>query len=441
MTATRTRIGLFALLTVASVIVAGIRYVGIPERYLGQSTTISVNLPESGGIFPNAEVTLRGVQVGRVQSLHLTADGVRADLRIDKGLRIPSDTLVKVANLSAVGEQYIDLRPRTSRGPYLRAGQALPVSAATVPIAVTELLVELDRLATSIGKPELHTMVVELGQAFTGSAKDLGTVLDQTMRLTDALTHAQPATTDLLRDSEHVLDTQIDLRTALRQFSDALDQLTTTVVRADPDLRRFLTDAPGTIASVAGFLRTTDTSVGVLLGNLLSVSEIAAAPVRLNGQNNLLVILPLIIQGTFNIQPGDGYTRLGLVLTTDQAVCTEGYQSSGRPPVQQKHPSDPAGDPDLRANLNAFCASPPSTGIDVRGAANASRPPGDTTARPVPVANPRGFGPGSSFTNDPMTSVPTPSADSTAPHERTAPTPVRVLGPTDLSGLILKDLR
>ena len=37
-------------------------------------------LPSSGGIFTNADVTERGVEVGRVGTLHLVKGGVEADV-------------------------------------------------------------------------------------------------------------------------------------------------------------------------------------------------------------------------------------------------------------------------------------------------------------------------------------------------------------------------
>ena len=42
-----------------------------------------MQLADSGGIFSNAEVTYRGVTIGRVGQLRLTADGVEVDLELD----------------------------------------------------------------------------------------------------------------------------------------------------------------------------------------------------------------------------------------------------------------------------------------------------------------------------------------------------------------------
>jgi phospholipid/cholesterol/gamma-HCH transport system substrate-binding protein len=425
----RVRLALFAIVAVTSVVLAGVEYVGIPERYLGRSYEISVHLPESGGIFPNAEVTLRGVPVGRVRSLELTPDGVRADLQLDRGVRVPETTLVKVAHLSAVGEQHIELIPPDDEGPYLADGGALPVEAATTPVRVTSLLVHLDRLATSIGTDRLRRVVRELGAAFAGSGSDLETVLVRARQLSSDLAAVQPRTTRLLRDARQVLGTQRDLDHDLQRLGRGLDRLTSTLADADPDLAALLADAPATLDDVRRLLASNRTAVSVLLGNLLAVGEIVAEPIRLRGLNTQLVLLPRIIQGTFNIQPGDGYARLGAVVDTTQAVCTRGYESSGTPPPEGTRLSADPGNPAMRANLNAFCAAPPRTGIGVRGAANAPRPPGDPTARVVARPNPRGYGPGSSFRDE--RSAPRP--------DEAAPGAARMLPPTDLAGLILKE--
>lgn len=427
----RVRMGLFAVIAVTSVVVAGVRYVGIPERYLGQSYEISVNLPESGGIFPNAEVTLRGVPVGRVESLELTPDGVRANLQLDEDVRVPEDTLVKVAHLSAVGEQYVELIPPDDDGPYLAEGEALPVEAATTPLKVTSLLVHLDQLATSIGRPQLRRVVDELGTAFSRSGQDLATVLTRARELSRDFAAVQPRTDALLRDGRRVLRTQRELEPDLVRLSHGLDELTETIADSDPQLAAILTEGPDGLDEVRRLLSRNEANVGVLLGNLLSVGEILAEPVRLRGLNTQLVLLPRIIQGTFNIQPGDGYARLGAVLDTTQAVCSRGYESSGTPPTQSHLLSRVPGNPEMRANLNAFCAEPPSSGISVRGAANVPRPPGDTTRQVLPRANPRGFGPGSSFADE--QEPPQPSDYAATPGN------TRMLPPTDLYGLLMKE--
>ncbi len=111
------------------------RYVGLGDLLLGAGYVVTADFDESGGIFENAEVTYRGVAVGRVDRLRLADDGVHVDLRIDSGVEVPKDTMAVVENRSAVGEQYVDLQPRTQGGPFLAAGDRIDDDATPHPAA------------------------------------------------------------------------------------------------------------------------------------------------------------------------------------------------------------------------------------------------------------------------------------------------------------------
>ena len=89
------------------------------------SYTVVAHFADSGGIYQGGEVSYRGVKIGQVSDMRLTRDGVDVVLSIDKGRKIPADTLALVANKSAVGEQYVDLEPRTDKGPYLHNGSSI----------------------------------------------------------------------------------------------------------------------------------------------------------------------------------------------------------------------------------------------------------------------------------------------------------------------------
>ena len=113
----------FAVLTGVGVSYVGAEYTGLVDDVLDRGYTVRADFAASGGIFSDAEVTYRGVPVGRVGELRLSGSGVSVALEIeDHAPRIPADTLAVVANRSAVGEQYVDLQPRRTGGPYLLDG-------------------------------------------------------------------------------------------------------------------------------------------------------------------------------------------------------------------------------------------------------------------------------------------------------------------------------
>src|SRR2546423_3202665 len=115
----RIQVVLFLVIALGGVTYVAIRYVGL-QRYIGGSGyTVQAEFADAGGIFTNAEVDYRGVPIGRVGDMRLTKDGIEVDLDITSSTKIPSDTEAVVADRSVIGEQYVDLRPRTSTGPYL----------------------------------------------------------------------------------------------------------------------------------------------------------------------------------------------------------------------------------------------------------------------------------------------------------------------------------
>ena len=120
---TKFQLILFVVITLLGISYVGAEYVGLDKYVTGDDgCVIHADFPDSGGIFTNAEVTYRGVTVGKVGPLHLIAKGVRVDLQLDNcsSPKIPASAAAAIANRSVVGEQYVNLVPPNGRAPYVR---------------------------------------------------------------------------------------------------------------------------------------------------------------------------------------------------------------------------------------------------------------------------------------------------------------------------------
>ncbi|MDT0611818.1 MlaD family protein [Streptomyces lancefieldiae] len=336
------------------------RYVGVADYY-----TVDVELPRTGGLFTHSDVTYRGVSVGRVGPIDLTADGVVAHLRIKKSApRIPADTRAVVAGLSAVGEQYIDLRPESDTGPYLAQGTRIEQPDTEVPAPVTDVLTSLNDLTRSVPLEDLRTVVDELGKAFEGHGDDLQALLDNGSAFVEAADRALPSTTRLLTDGETVLRTQAEEAEAIRGFADGAEELARTLKGSDADLRRLLTVTPEAASQVSGLLRDLDPSLGVVLANLLTTSEVAVT--RQRGIEELLVKYPAAVSAGATAVDG-GTMKLGLAVTFFSPLpCTTGYGGT-----RYRNGLDLGTAPAL--NTGASCTAPAASGVNVRGSANAPR--------------------------------------------------------------------
>src|ERR1700756_1418499 len=127
----RRQLILFGILTVIALSVLGVYYLQIPSLVGIGRYTLKAQLPASGGLYPTANVTYRGITIGKVTDVEPTQQGAEATMSIDTRYKIPIDATANVHSVSAVGEQYLDLESTGNPGKYFSEGQT--ISKGTVP--------------------------------------------------------------------------------------------------------------------------------------------------------------------------------------------------------------------------------------------------------------------------------------------------------------------
>jgi phospholipid/cholesterol/gamma-HCH transport system substrate-binding protein len=363
----------FIVIAVVAVVYAAFRFTGIGKVFGDEGYTVKMDLADSGGIFSNAEVTYRGVNVGRVGDLRLTKEGIQVDLNIDPSApEIPADLDAVVANRSAVGEQYVDLRPRNNSGPYLSGRSVIPVDRTKTPVATDTVLRDLDSLASSVPIDSLRTLVDELYLAFKGTGTDLQVLLDSTGKLTKAAADNLPQTIQLIDSSGTVLDTANVESGNFAEFSKNLDLVAQQLKTSDPDIRRLIAATPPAATTVSTFLFESGRGLSMTMANLLTTSNILL--VRNDGLEYSLVAYPLLTAAAQGLlASGDGTAHLGLALNLfNPPPCTRGYEKT-----VHRNGIDTGPPPALPTQT--YCAEPSGSPINVRGSQNA---PFNGVARP-----------------------------------------------------------
>ena len=339
-------VALFAVISIVGIVFVGIRYVGAGALIGLGPYTVKMQLADSGGIFPDASVSYRGVEIGKVGDMRVTPQGLEVDLEIDYSApSVPASALAVVANRSAVGEQYVDLRPPDNNGPYLDEGSIIPVERTRTPVPVDELLKNVNALATSVPLPELRTTVDELYNAFDRAGPDLQRLLDSSNALLPDAIANLPQTRQLLRDGRIVLNTQSQLGPQITSFSRDLQLFTAQLKADDPNLRQLVQSAPPAAAQVEGLIRDVGPDLGRVLSNLLTVSRIIEP--RLAGVEQVLVTYPALSAAAPTVVPGDGRVHFGLVVNlADPPYCMNGYlqpKGNGDPETTWQDASLPGG--------------------------------------------------------------------------------------------------
>ncbi len=337
---TKVKLLAFAPVAVLSMAYLGFNYAGLDRLLLGSGYEVAADFEDSGGIFVNAEVTYRGVAVGRVTDMDVVDEGVRVTMTIDPGADpIPVETEAAVATRSAVGEQYVVLRPTAEGEPYLGEGDVIPVERTSIPVPVEQMLLNLDQFVTSIDQENMRIVVDELGRAFAGAGDDLGRLIDNGDLLLARATESLPETLRLITDGQTVLDTQRDSRSAIRSWAADLRLLSDTLVEMDPDLRSILQTSPDAAAAIETLIEEGGPGLAGLVRNLDILNTEVQIP-RLEATEQLLITYPDVVTGGFTVvrreadQNGNVklYSHFGLVLESNAPPCESGYVRTQRTP-------------------------------------------------------------------------------------------------------------
>jgi phospholipid/cholesterol/gamma-HCH transport system substrate-binding protein len=318
---TKIQLMVFAIVTVLGGAFVGGRYANVDRIFVDRSFPVTADFKDSGGIFAGAEVTYRGIAVGKVGKLVFTDSGVRATLDIENNApKISDDVTATVANKSAVGEQFIDLAPQSNSAPYLKSGSNIPLSRTMVPIDTTKFLLDSSAFVSSIDTEAMSTLVNELGLAFAGDGQDLSTIIDTQMAFIQAADDNFDVTRSLIRGSSSVLQTFVDKRSQFSSFTSDLALLSDTLVRSDKDIRRLFDEGSSSAQLIRKVVKENNKDLQSIFNDFNTFTE--AVDEFHKGIEVISILFPYLVHGSFTAtsltDEGGGETawagRIGLIL-------------------------------------------------------------------------------------------------------------------------------
>jgi phospholipid/cholesterol/gamma-HCH transport system substrate-binding protein len=425
-----------AIFIVLSIVAGGIMifgYLKAPTMLFGVGRyNVTVELPRAGGLYAMANVTYRGTEVGRVEDVQLTDDGLAAVLSLKSDIKIPSNLDAEVHSASAVGEQYVALLPRDATSPSLEDGDVIPLDRASVPPDINGLLDATNRGLQAIPQESLHTAINEGYIAFAGLGPDIARFVKGSTRLAIEARENLDAFTTLIDESAPVLNSQADSSKSIQAWAANLAEVTDQL-RINDDSVAGLIEKGGPAADEARTLmERLQPTLPVLLANLVSIGDVAVA--YQPALEQLLVLFPQAVAnsqaGTVaNLNTDPNYKALFLDFNLNinlPPVCTTGFL-----PAQQ-HRSPALEDYPERTTDNLYCRVPQDAQFNVRGARNVPcmTVPGKRAATVAECESDREYVPlndGYNWKGDPnstLSGLPIPEPIAGAPPPATAPIPI-----------------
>ncbi|MGW6622655.1 MCE family protein [Nocardia sp. NPDC055002] len=361
----RAQLAIFAVLTVIGLVVMGGAYVQVPAMLGIGRYAVTVQLAATGGLYPTANVSYRGQNIGKVEAVRLTTAGVEADLSIDSDYKVPADSSAWVRSVSAIGEQYVDLVPTDQPADgNLRDGSVIPESRTHLPQDVGAMLDQADKLLATVADTRLRQVIDEAFLAFNGAGPDLQRFIDSAALLVQQAESDVEPTKKLLDQIGPLLDTQTRSADDIRSWTADLATLTDQLREHDPALRNLLNNGPSAMETVTEQFQSLRPTLPLLASNLVSLGQVGV--IYNASVEQLLVVFPPLIAALRTAIRGPakyGVMVDFMTVVHDPPACTTGFL----PADQRRDPSDLT---PMDTPPGLYCKVPQDSNIEVRGIRN-----------------------------------------------------------------------
>lgn len=360
------QLSIFAVITVITLSVMAIFYLRLPATFGIGTYGVSADFVAGSGLYKNANVTYRGVAVGRVESVGLNPNGVTAHMRLNSGTAIPSNVTATVRSVSAIGEQYIDLvPPENPSSTKLRNGFRIQRQNTRIGQDVADLLRQAETLLGSLGDTRLRELLHEAFIATNGAGPELARLIESARLLVDEANANYPQVSQLIDQAGPFLQAQIRAGGDIKSLADGLARFTWQLRAADPRLRDTLADAPDAIdeANTAfSGIRPSFPALAASLANLGRVGVIYHKSIE-----QLLVVFPALFAAIITSAggvPQDEGAKLDFKIDLhDPPPCMTGFL----PPPLVRSPADESV---REIPRDMYCKTAQNDPSTVRGARN-----------------------------------------------------------------------
>ncbi|PXX06874.1 MCE family protein [Mycolicibacterium moriokaense] len=369
-----TQLVILAAITTIAIGVMAFGFVNVPALIGIGRYTVTVDLPATGGLYPTSVVTYRGTEIGRVKSVDVTRDGVRAVLTLNSATAVPSDVRAAVHSRSAVGEQFLELTPQTDAtvdaAHKLHDGDVIPVGKSQVPPDIGSLLDATNTALQAIPQDNLRIVIDEANKAVGGLGPELSRIVDGSTSLAIEAGKSREQIGQLIDQSPPVLNSQVQTADSIATWAQRTAAITGQLKAQDTAFADLLDQGGPALEEGRGLFDRVAPALPVLLANLASLGDIAVT--YRNDLEQLLVLFPqgtAVMSAIAVADSGVKQAYRGIYLDFNLNLnlpppCNTGFLPvrQQRSPSDQDYPERPAGE--------LYCRVPQDSDLNVRGVRN-----------------------------------------------------------------------
>ena len=225
-----------------------------PDDGKDDSYTVTAYFEKGIGLFPNSDVNILGVPVGKIKTVEPVGHTVKVTMEVSSDYKIPADATAQIVPISLISDRYVEFAPAYTEGPVLQDGAVIPQERTVIPAELDDVFKQLKKLLDAIqpggpGEPgALGELIVELDKTFRGKEDDLQGALTEGAQVTRTLASTSDDLQGVLANLDSLFGT---LSTRSGEF-DTLNKNLITVLTAITESRD---DLEGTLVNIGDLVR------------------------------------------------------------------------------------------------------------------------------------------------------------------------------------------
>ncbi|SIR66557.1 MCE family protein [Williamsia sterculiae] len=288
-----------ALLLVVALAVAG--YLGFQKAthrtYSGYFSSVT-------GLYSGDAVRVLGVDIGKVTAVTARPGGVKVDMEVDRGTRIPANASAIIVAQSLVSGRFVQLSPVYAGGPTLAAGADIPMDRTAVPIEWDDIKKQLTRLTEAVGPqgadPGSVSRTVDTAAAnLDGNG---GAIRDSLHQLSDVVSTLSNGRDDLfgtIRNLQKLTDALSQSHDQLVAFNGRIASVSQVLADNSSNLDGALKNLDSALSDVKSFI---DTNAHTLTESVQRLSQATSILAQKDEQiRGLLHSAPTQLSNFYNI--------------------------------------------------------------------------------------------------------------------------------------------
>ena len=254
LTGTIIRLSIFSLVLLLFTVMI---FVVFGQLRFDRTNGYSAEFSNISGLRAGQFVRASGVEIGKVDSLHLIDNGtrVRVDFNVDRSIPLYQSTSAQIRYLDLIGNRYLELKRGEGEGAdkVLPAGGFIPLARTSPALDLDALIGGFKPLFRALDPEKVNTIATALVTVFQGQGGTINDILDHTAQLTSQLGQRDQAIGEVVKNLNTVLDTTVRHRAQFDQTINNLEVLITGLKNhADPLAAGTanISNAAGTVADL-----------------------------------------------------------------------------------------------------------------------------------------------------------------------------------------------